>query len=339
MRQNIIILICTVLLLAGCNSQPTRISFRGEAQGTYYSISYYDESGRDFQHQVDSLLDQFDLTASLWVDSSLIRRVNSNRDTIVNYLFADLLKKSIDIQNYTQGSFNCCVGPLVNLYGFGFKNRADVTQEQVDSILMHIQSPQFSLNADPEGQWSIVHKDPLVEFDFNAIAQGYAVDLIAHMFDSLGLTSYIVDVGGEVIAKGKKPNGESWSVGIERPAIDKYSQQEVELVIRLDDKSVVTSGNYRKYYEKEGVRYSHTIDPFTGRPVSHSLLSVSVVSRQSWKADAMATAFMVMGKDRALEFIHAHPDDPDIQAVFFIYDQAGQYRTYATPEFQKLIKK
>lgn len=162
--------------------------------------------------------------------------------------------------------------------------------------------------------------------------------MIASVFDSLGVQNYLIDVGGEVIAKGSKPNGENWAVGIEKPAESKYDQQEVEVAISLIDKSVVTSGNYRKYYEKDGVRYSHTIDPATGHPVDHSLLSVSVVSKESWYADAMATAFMVMGLEKALQFINSHPDDQDIQAVFFIYDDHGEFKTHATPAFQKLIR-
>lgn len=334
--KRLFIIVALVSALAACNRADEPICFQGEAQGTYYSIAYYDAQHRNLQHEVDSLLDSFDLSASLWVDSSVIRRINSNADSVIDPIFYDLLRKSLDINAYTQGAFNCKIGALVNLYGFGFKNRSDVTDEQVQQLLAVIGQDTTNVRTSATGEL-VLHKHPQVEYDFNAIAQGYSVDMLAHLFDSLGIESYLIDVGGEVIAKGLKHNGEPWSVGIERPAENKYSEQEIETAIGLQNRSVVTSGNYRKYYEKDGVRYSHTIDPATGRPVNHSLLSVSVVSREAWYADAMATSFMVMGLERSLQFIAEHPDNPDIQAVFFIYDDHGTYKTHATPEFQQLI--
>ena len=330
------LLALTLVIATACvrHDQPIRI--QGEAQGTYYNIAYFDSLQRNLQPQIDSLLDEFDQTASLWVENSIIRKVNRHEDTVLNAHFIDLLRLSRQIEEYTHGAFNCKIGSLVNLYGFGFKNRNDITDRQVDSLLFLINHGECRIDD--------THTTPRltlsqgIELDFNAIAQGYAVDLLAKMFDQRGIHSYLIDVGGEVIAKGKKPDGSSWTVGIEKPAKDKYSSQEIETAIELNDRSVVTSGNYRKYYEKDGVRYSHTIDPSTGRPVSHSLLSVSVVSRHAWYADAIATAFMVMGLDKSLQFIDQHPSDPDIQAVFFIYDDNGTYQTFSTPEFQKLIK-
>lgn len=333
------LLLLPVLLVVACQRNNGPIRLQGEAQGTYYNIAYYDGQQRDFRPQIDSLLDDFDQTASLWVENSLIRRVNRHEDSLLNPLFCDLLKKSQEVSSYTGGAFNCEIGALVNLYGFGFKNRSDVSDAEVDSLLACI-------HHDGQGEGTSVEEvegvkrlflPAGVELDFNAIAQGYSVDMLAKMFDQKGVENYLIDVGGEVIARGCKADKSSWTVGIERPAADKYSSQEVEVAIRLDNQSVVTSGNYRKYYEENGVRYSHTIDPRTGRPVNHSLLSVSVVSREAWYADAMATAFMVMGLDKGLQFIKAHPDNPDIQAVFFIYDDQGEYKTYATPAFQKLI--
>ena len=331
------LLALALLLTVACSrpNQPTRL--QGEAQGTYYNIAYFDPQHRNLRPQIDSLLHSFDTVASLWVENSLIRQVNRQEHPQLNSTFADLLDKSLAIEQYTQGAFNCKIGALVNLYGFGFKNRDDVTDSQIDSLLHIIRQGQCRYQ-DTSTKARLILSEG-IELDFNAIAQGYAVDLLADMFDQKGIHNYLIDVGGEVTAKGCKPDGSSWTVGIERPAEDKYSQQEIETAIQLNDRSVVTSGSYRKYYEQDGVRYSHTIDPSTGRPVNHSLLSVSVVSRKAWYADALATAFMVMGLDKSLQFIKLHPDNPDIQAVFFIYDDhQGSYKTYATPEFNILIK-
>ena len=326
----------TLLLTVSCQrtSQPVRL--HGEAQGTYYSVAYYDTRHRNLQPQIDSLLNDFDLTASLWVENSLIRRANRHENPPANAIFHDLLRLSLQMEDYTHGAFNCKIGSLVNLYGFGFKNREDITENQIDSLLGLIRQGQCSISGSDSTE-ARVTLTPGIELDFNAIAQGYAVDLIAAMLDKEGIENYLVDVGGEVIARGGKADGSDWTVGIERPAKNKYSDQEIETAIALRNRSVVTSGNYRKYYEHDGVRYSHTIDPSTGRPVSHSLLSVSVVSSNAWYADAMATAFMVMGLDKSLQFIHDHPENSDIQAAFFIYDDHGTYCTHATPAFQSLI--
>ena len=336
MKRFSVLLTLIVLTAIACvrHNQPIRI--QGEAQGTYYSIAYYDPLRRNLQPAIDSLLDCFDTTASLWVSNSLISRVNRQEHPNLNPTFCDLLDKSIAIERYTQGAFNCKIGALVNLYGFGFKNREDITEGQVDSLLYLIRHGECRyLDSTTKTQLLLTNG---IELDFNAIAQGYAVDLLAKMFDQKGIHDYLIDVGGEVIAKGNKPDGSSWTIGIEKPAKNKYSNQEIETAIELNDRAVVTSGSYRKYYEQDGTRYSHTIDPATGRPVNHSLLSVSVVSREAWYADALATAFMVMGLDKSLQFINDNPTNPDIQAVFFIYDNHGTYQTYATPEFQKLIK-
>ena len=323
------------VLTVSCQRTNQPIKLQGEAQGTYYNIAYYDTLQRDLQPQVDSLLNDFDNTASLWVESSIIRKANLHENTATNAVFDDLLRLSLEMEEYTQGAFNCKIGTLVNLYGFGFKNRDDVTDNQIDSLLNLIHHGECSITCSG-GNTRILLPEG-VELDFNAIAQGYAVDLLARLFDTKGIHNYLIDVGGEVIAKGTKPDGTPWTVGIEKPAQNKYSSQEIETAIALRDQSVVTSGNYRKYYEKDGVRYSHTIDPATGRPVNHSLLSVSVISHETWYADAMATAFMVMGLDKSLQFIADHPENSDIQAVFFIYDDHGTYKTHATPAFQSMI--
>ncbi len=323
-----LVAVAVVAFLVSCH-QPSPMQFLGQAQGTYYSIQYYDAQQRNFQPQIDSLLDAFDLSASLWVDSSLLRRINANlTDSLDNILYT-LLGNSLAIEHYTDGAFNCRVGRLVQTWGFSFKQRSEPDSTALAAML---QAAHAEVTLDNRH----LTKKPDTEFDFNAIAQGYASDLVAHFLASQGIESYLVDIGGEVIAHGRKADGKPWKVGIERPAEDSISAPVVDIAIPLVDRSVVTSGNYRKYYEKDGVKYSHTIDPSTGRPVTHSLLSVSVVEKECWLADAMATAYMVMGLERAKNFIADNPQGPGTDAVFFIYDSCGTMATYATPGWKKL---
>lgn len=318
------------LALASCHRPAQTVSFFGEAQGTYYSIKYVDPLGRDLQPQVDSLLHAFDLEASLWEDSSLLRRLNANQTDSLSPILSDLLRKAQEMNAYTNGAFDCRVGRIVQAWGFSFRTRQEPDSLALDSLLRQARG---GIRLEDR---RLVKEYAGTELDFNAIAQGYSVDLIAQMFARLGLEDYIIDVGGEVIAHGEKPDGSPWRVGIERPAADSTSGREVQSIIALRNASVVTSGNYRKYYERDGVRYSHTIDPRTGRPVRHTLLSASVVDSASWLADAMATAYMVMGLDSALLFIADHPDGPGTGAVMFIYDDHGTVRTHTTPQFEAM---
>lgn len=333
--------VAILALLSACGSgraygDPNRIELNGQAQGTYYSIIYYDSLQRNLQPSVDSLLDDFDLTASLWVDSSLLRRVNDNRDSVVNDLFATLLRYSVEMNAYTEGCFDCTVGKLVNAWGFGFANRKDVTDALIDSLRRFCGVQPQLVHLD-DGSLVVRKGSPETAIDFNAIAQGFATDMVCRFLEQQGINCYLVDIGGEVFARGRKPDGQNWIVGIERPSENKYSEPVVETRIKLLDQSVVTSGSYRKYYEKDGARYSHTIDPLTGHPVTHTLLSVSVVDSCAWRADALATAFMVMGVDRAREFIASHPNDNGAQTVCFIYNVEGKNRIFMTDRFKTLL--
>ena len=325
----LVTLSAVALLLGACHRQePVRLA--GEAQGTYYSIQYFDPEQRNLQPQIDSLLQAFDRSASLWVDSSLLRRINDGQTDTLDDILSFLLQNSLRIMDYTDSAFDIRMGRLVQTWGFSFKQRSEPDSTTLAALLRAAHSPVGYANG------RFFRHNPDTELDFNAIAQGYASDLVARLLDGYGIDSYLVDIGGEVISRGLKPDGKPWRVGIERPAEDRYSEPVVQTAITLTDASVVTSGSYRKYYEKGGVRYSHTIDPATGRPVQHSLLSVSVVEDQCWLADAMCTAYMVMGLDSARRFIAAHPDGPGTAAVYFIYDSCGTLKEYGTKEFMNL---
>ncbi|MBR4739208.1 MAG: FAD:protein FMN transferase [Bacteroidales bacterium] len=317
------------LTLTGCRREAT-VQFYGQAQGTFYSVLYRDAQRRNLQPQVDSLLAAFDQSASLWVDSSLLRRLNAGLTDSLDDILFQLLTQSLKVEEYTGGAFNCRVGRLVQAWGFSFRERSEPDSTTLAALL---RAAHGDIGLDGH-RFRRQYDD--TELDFNAIAQGYASDLVGQMLDSYGIHDYLVDIGGEVVARGDKGGGRPWRVGIEQPAKDSVSSPVVMTAIALRDASVVTSGSYRKYYERDGVRYSHTLDPVTGRPVQHTLLSVSVVEREGWLADAMATAYMVMGLDSARAFIDAHPDGPGTKAVLFIYDDHGELKTYETAEFKKL---
>lgn len=312
------------------NNNVEKIQFSGNAQGTYYTVTYYDSLSCNFKPQIDSLLNDFDQTASLWVDSSLLRRINSNQTSNLNSLMIDLVDKSMYISQFTNGYFDITIGKLVNAWGFGFSNPMALDSCIVDSLRQYVGYNKLQIKDSV-----LLKENPNIEMDFNAIAQGYSSDLIADFLLSKGINNLLVDIGGEVVARGSKPNGNMWVVGIEKPANNKYSSQQVDVKINLDNMAVVTSGNYRKYYENDGVKYSHTINPFTGFPVSHTLLSVSVLAPKAWEADAMATAFMVMGLEKSLKFLEHNPS----YEAYFIYDQNGEYKTYSTEGFETVIIK
>jgi thiamine biosynthesis lipoprotein len=309
----------------------------GKAQGTYYSIKYYDPQHRNLQSQIDSLLDAFDRSASLWVDNSLLRRLNANLTDTLDQTLAELLRASLYVNSYTDGAFDVRIGRLVQAWGFSFKKREELDDKALDSLLV---AARAKVSVENVGEVQLLRKEnAATELDFNAIAQGYASDLVGLFLESQGIDNYLVDIGGEVIARGAKADGRLWTIGIEQPAANRYSERQVQTAIAVHDSAVVTSGSYRKYYERDGVRYSHTIDPATGRPVKHTLLSATVVEKECWLADAMATAYMVMGLERAKAFIADHPDGPGTGAVYFIYDSCGTLASYATPAFDQLIIK
>ncbi|MBQ4376464.1 MAG: FAD:protein FMN transferase [Bacteroidales bacterium] len=318
-----------------CGGSKAPVRLAGKAQGSYYSIIYYDKNQRDFKQSIDSLLDDFDLTASLWVDSSEICRVNRATEPIeVSPRFADLFQKSMQIHDLTDGCFDCRIGPLVSAYGFARKQQQDLSDSDRDSLLQLCHGKVW-LDTSNSGIITLHKQYPQSALDFNAIAQGYSVDLVCDFLVSKGVKRYLVDIGGEVRTSGKKPDGQEWNVGIERPAADKRDERTVEIAVPITDQSIVTSGSYRKYYEKDGLRYSHTIDPYSGTPVQHSTLSASVVDSTAWRADALATAFMVMGLERGIEWMKQHPE---ITEVFLIYDNGDGLQHYSTPQFKERIK-
>ncbi len=326
-------LLLFILLFASCRhrKEPVLVKFSGETQGTFYSITYYADDSINLKPSIDSILHRFDSTASTYKSNSIISRMNNNDASVrADAMFTTIFQKSMEISEKTFGAFDITVGPLVSAWGFGLSNRMKMAQHRVDSLLPLVGYHKVMLD-----NGKLIKTDPRIRIDFNAIAQGYSVDVVAAFLDTRGIQSYLVDIGGEVLARRTKPGGEKWSVAIEMPTKNADDESGIQAVVSLQDMAISTSGSYRKYYVENGIRYSHTIDPSNGFPVKHSLLSVSVLARDCMTADAYATAFMVMGVEKGRLYLKKHPS---LQAYFIYQEPGGSMKTFFTKGFEKLLK-
>ncbi len=314
-------------MFSGCIRQQLKeIKLAGQVQGTYYSIMYYDFQPRSFQKQIDSVFALIDYNFSLYNPNSLLVRINKNDTSILlNEHFIKLYNMSYQISDKTGGAFDITIGALVNAYGFGasLKNKIDSLSLKSKN-LYNYKSVRIEQN-------KLIKNDSAIRLNFNAIAQGYTADLLGEFFEHKGIKNYIIDVGGEVLAKGRKTNNKQWKVGIEKPAPDKSASREIWTTVFLDNAALSTSGTYRNYIDRNGSRYSHTINPHTKQPVSNNLLSVSVKAESCAVADGYATAFMVMGLDSALKFAEK---DKTIAAYFIYKDKSGKITAKGTNNFK-----
>ncbi len=311
------LLIIIAFLLASCADKSQKITYSGVTQGSYFSITYYDDGGRTFEAEIDSIFKEVDNSLSLWNENSIIRKVNRNEDVVVNQIFKDNFEWARRASEFSNGAFDATIGPLVEAWGFHYKEELEMTPEMVDSIRQLVDYQKIQIIDD-----RVVKANPNMTLDFNAVAQGYTTDLIGNFLETKGITNYLVDVGGEIMARGTKPNGKQWTIGIEKPAENYDSGRAVQIKINLKDKGIVTSGNYRKYIEKDGVRYSHSIDPKTGYPVEQNLLSATVIADNSSWADCLATICMIVGKEKASILL----ENQGVEA-YFIYVENGVIKT------------
>jgi len=317
------------------------IAFNGFAQGTTYMVKYVkplnfktlfdlsDSQSRRMQNNIDQLLREFDLSLSGYEQSSIISKINRNQDVEVDSLFVNVFNRSKEIYNETNGLLDISAGPLFNIWGFGFKNGSMPNQQTIDSVKRFIGMDKVALINN-----KIVKQDTSLTLNVNAIAQGYSVDVVGKYLQNLNINNFIVEIGGEIITRGTKPSGEQWVVGIDKPIDNNNTPgQDLQTTLKLNNVGLATSGNYRKFYIKDGKKYSHTINPLTGYPVSHSLLSATVIAKNAMDADAYATVLMVLGKDDAIKFLEKHTN----LEAYLIYFEDEQYKTYITEGFSKLI--
>ena len=323
--KRLAILFGIIVLLMSCNRQPKKIMLQGEAQGSYYAITYYDEQERNFQHEIDSIFHAVDVSVNLWVDTSVISKVNRNEDVTLDSIFIDNFNIAQEAARLSDGYFDPTISPIVAAWGFSYKHGDSITPQLIDSLKQLVDYRKVRIE-----NGMVVKENPDMTLDFNAIAQGYTSDLIASFLDSRGIKNYLVDTGGEIMSRGTKPNGQPWIVGIEKPADNWDSEQVVHTRIALRDKGLVTSGSTRKYVERNGKRYSHCIDPNTGYPVEHQVLSVTVMANSSVWADALASICMVMGMEKSLPLIESMDD---VEAYYIYVNENNELETFATEGF------
>ncbi len=327
MRNTLNFLLIIIFFLS-CTKPVKKTQFGGEIQGTYYKIVYFDRQERNFHHEIDSLLHEFDKTASLWVKNSMINRINNNDSTVVlNQDFINLFQISKQVYEWTDGAFNPAIGGIVNIWGFGAKGKQEPDSSLIDSLLLFSDFNSVHITENLHLKKDI----PALQFDFNAIAQGYSVDLVGQFLEKEGIHNFLIDIGGELLAKGQKPQQKLWTVGIESPHENSHYGDQLQTSLKLKDKAIATSGSYRKFYVKDGVKYSHTIDPNTGYPVNHNLLSASVITDDCASADAIATALMVMGTEKAIQFSKNNPK----YRIYLISDNNGEFVTYEDSLFKQ----
>jgi thiamine biosynthesis lipoprotein len=319
-----------IALLTACSSQWTYHFQEGPVYGSTYHITYEYKRSGSLEQDINRILERINVSMSTYDPGSTLSKINHN-DTSAR-LDPDLkrvLEVGREVSERSGGAFDMTVAPLVNAWGFGFTAREKVTPAIIDSILSFVGYQKIHIAGD-----RLVKDDPRIMIDPNAITPGYVADVISEFFNSMGIKNYLVEIGGELRCLGKNREGNAWRVGVDKP-LENTLEREIQQVFHLAHISVATSGNYRKFYEENGVKYSHTIDPKTGYPARSNLLSATVFTDQCIYADAYATVFMVIGFDRAKEL---SAQIPGIEVYFIFSDEDGSLKTWQSTGVQAMIQ-
>ena len=322
----VLLIVGTILILR--NQAPYQTD-QGLVFGTMYKITY--QSKENLREAIEEELRKVDFALSPFNKASVITRINENTDLTPDSLFTEVFVLAQEVSAATGGAFDITVAPLVNAWGFGFKTGMNVDEATLDSLRSLVGIGKVRLQ-----ERVIVKDDSRMMLDCSSIAKGYGVDCVARLLDRKGVRNYMVDIGGEVVVKGCNPRQESWRIGINKPVDDSLAvHNELETVLEISNVGVATSGNYRNFYYKDGKKYAHTIDPRTGYPVQHNILSSTVVADDCATADAYATAFMVLGLDSAKAVCASHPE---LEAYFIYTLPDGKSDVYFTPGMKKYLR-
>lgn len=303
-------LILISVFLVSCNQTEDYRRIEGFAQGGTYSIIYRCPKGCDHQalsQTIDNLLLAIDNSVSGYNKGSLLSRINHGEDLPLDSIFTSCFIRSKEIWAESDGAFDPSAAPLFDLWGFGFEDRSQISDAAIDSILAFVGMDKLSLEQRNDGL-HLLKADERIKLNFNAIAQGYSCDAVAAILENAGCHDYLIDVGREMMCRGQRKGGGPWHIGIDKPVDGDGSTLTVQDVVDVSDKGIVTSGNYHKFYIKDGRKYAHTIDPRSGRPVEHNLLSATVTAKDATTADAIATWFMVVGLDEAAAIASSRDD-------------------------------
>ncbi len=293
--------------------------------GTVYSVTYSNPESKDLSAAITRALDDVNNSLSMFNKQSTIAKVNNNEVVQLDSLFLTVWNVGQEVSRSTDGAFDMTVAPLVDLWGFGLKNREIVTDAEVDSLRQYV---GYNLVQLEDGLLRKTY--PQMRIDAGAIAKGYACDVVADTLEAYGCTDFCIEIGGELVVKGHNSKGVNWHIAINKPVEDSTCvNSEIQEVVELTNCGMATSGNYRNYYELDGKRYSHTIDPRSGYPVRHNLLSATIVAPDCMTADAWATACMVAGLDKAKEWIEANDD----LKGYLIYEENGEMITWRSSDF------
>lgn len=322
-----IAVIAAISFMLGHKDEPYQHN-SGYIFGTSYNITY--QCAEDHKADIEKALLDVDASLSPFNDTSIITHVNRNEDVVLDKLFLDVFHLAQKINKDTEGAFDITVAPLVNAWGFGFKNGVNPDEKVIDSLRQVVGFQKIRIENN-----KVVKLDPRVMLDCSAIAKGYGVDVVANLLRGLGIKNFMVEIGGEVVTSGVNPERLPWRIGVTKPTDDSLSiNNELQTVINVTDKAMATSGNYRNFYYKGGRKYAHTIDPKTGYPVQHSILSATVITDDCATADAYATSFMVLGMENAKKVLERHPE----MMVYFIYsDENGQNQVWFSPALKDKI--
>jgi thiamine biosynthesis lipoprotein len=293
--------------------------------GTVYSVTYSNPDNKDLSQQITNALDAVNNSLSMFNPQSTISKINNNQPVELDSLFLTVWETGQYVSSCTKGAFDMTVAPLVDLWGFGLKNREQVTSAEVDSILQYI---GYELAVLESGE---IHKAyPQMRIDAGAIAKGYACDVVADTLEAYGCTDFCVEIGGELVVKGLNSKGVNWHIAINKPVEDSLCiNREIQEIVELTNCGMATSGNYRNFYEIDGKKYSHTIDPRTGYPVRHNLLSATIIAPDCMTADAWATACMVAGLEKSQIWIKNRSD----LKGYLIYEDNGEIKTWKSDDF------
>lgn len=296
--------------------------------GTVYHVTY--QYNRDLKDEIEAELNKVDNSLSPFNNQSVITAVNQNKNPEVNEMFSDVFNLAEQVSQETDGAFDITVAPMVNLWGFGFKKGISPSKQKIDSLRQIVGYKKVSLR---DGH--VIKADKRIMLDCSAIAKGYGSDVVARYLRSKGITNFMIEIGGEIVTSGKSEKRLPWKIGVTKPSDDSLNtNQELETVLNVTDKAMATSGNYRNFYYKGGKKYAHTIDPKTGYPVQHSLLSSTVLASNCATADAYATAFMVLGIDKAKVVLQKHPE---LMAYFIYAGPDGKMKVWFSPSLRDKI--